>query len=148
VAFTKTAWNDNALPALTAAQLNRMEQGIADAFPHSRTAHAVMARANSVKQITSGGWNWIDGYDTTVEEDIPTGLTSAVDLANGRLYARADGLYVAAFSAYWAASANGRRLFAIAKSASATAIHCVVPVQDRVVRSLMSRLQSCRAPSS
>lgn len=31
MAFVKTTWVDNALPALTATQLNRIEQGIADA---------------------------------------------------------------------------------------------------------------------
>lgn len=31
MAFVKTTWNDDALPDMTAAQLNRQEQGIADA---------------------------------------------------------------------------------------------------------------------
>lgn len=33
MAFTKTTWTPNALPAFNATQLNRIEQGIADAHP-------------------------------------------------------------------------------------------------------------------
>lgn len=32
MAYAPTAWNDDALPDLTAAQLNRIEQGVADAY--------------------------------------------------------------------------------------------------------------------
>lgn len=105
--FNKLTWVED-VTATSAANFNRMEQGIADAFPHSRLAHcAVTSTLNT--PIPNGSWGVIN-FDTIFEEDIPAGLTSAADLAADRLYARAPGLYVAVYTFYFATNANGRRL--------------------------------------
>lgn len=50
--FVKTTWNDDALPDLTAAQLNRMEQGIADA--HAGTSAGTLQKIGDLA-LAAGG---------------------------------------------------------------------------------------------
>lgn len=62
MAYTKTSWQDGAPPAITSAQLNRMEQGIFDAHahmtsqtnPHNVTASQVKALPTAGGTITGG----------------------------------------------------------------------------------------------
>ncbi len=76
MAYQKTVWNNLAVPAINAANLNKIEQGIADA--HSLAASGGASRPSSPvlyqcyfditinKPIWWNGSNWVDALGETV----------------------------------------------------------------------------------
>jgi microcystin-dependent protein len=60
VSFTKTTWVDDSAPAITATQLNRIEDGIASAMP----AGGIILWSGAVNNVPTG-WNLCDGSNGT-----------------------------------------------------------------------------------
>ena len=54
MAYSKTVWNNNTPPDISAENLNKMEQGIADAqFPDGGSTGQILSKTND-------GTGWID----------------------------------------------------------------------------------------
>jgi hypothetical protein len=92
MAYVKTTWIDDTLPDITAAQLNRIEQGIADA--HTGLAAVVPV----VKWLFVGGSEMrqerIGGFDWTVIETTTSTTYTTLTTAGPRLTVPLSGDYL------------------------------------------------------
>jgi hypothetical protein len=57
MAFVKTTWSDNALPAITAAQLNRIETGIGDAHAGTKDVRLRVSSPSGTNAVAGSGAN-------------------------------------------------------------------------------------------
>ena len=76
MAYSKTVWNNNTPPDISAENLNKMEQGIADAqFPDGGSTGQILSKTND-------GTGWIDAPNSAVWGLIQGTLSDQTDLQN------------------------------------------------------------------
>lgn len=74
MAYSKTVWNNNTPPDISAENLNKMEQGIADAqFPDGGSTGQILSKTND-------GTGWIDAPNSAVWGLIQGTLSDQTDL--------------------------------------------------------------------
>lgn len=87
MAYSKTVWNNNTPPDISAENLNKMEQGIADAqFPDGGSTGQILAKTNDgtgwVDAPTSAEWGNIEGQ-ISEQTDLYSELESKITMPSG-----------------------------------------------------------------
>lgn len=87
MAYSKTVWNNNTPPDISAENLNKMEQGIADAqFPDGGSTGQILAKTNDgtgwVDAPTSAEWGNIEGQ-LSEQTDLYSELESKITMPSG-----------------------------------------------------------------
>lgn len=76
MAYSKTVWNNNTPPDISAENLNKMEQGIADAqFPDGGSTGQILSKTND-------GTGWIDAPNSAEWGNITGQLSEQTDLVS------------------------------------------------------------------
>lgn len=87
MAYSKTVWNNNTPPDISAENLNKMEQGIADAqFPDGGSTGQILAKTNDgtgwIDAPTSAEWGNIEGQ-LSEQTDLYSELESKITMPSG-----------------------------------------------------------------
>lgn len=87
MAYSKTVWNNNTPPDISAENLNKMEQGIADAqFPDGGSTGQILSKTNDgtgwVDAPTSAEWGNIEGQ-ISEQTDLYSELESKITMPSG-----------------------------------------------------------------
>jgi len=87
MAYSKTVWNNNTPPDISAENLNKMEQGIADAqFPDGGSTGQILSKTNDgtgwVDAPNSAEWGNIDGQ-LSEQTDLYSELESKITMPSG-----------------------------------------------------------------
>ncbi len=87
MAYSKTVWNNNTPPDISAENLNKMEQGIADAqFPDGGSTGQILSKTNDgtgwVDAPTSAEWGNIEGQ-LSEQTDLYSELESKITMPSG-----------------------------------------------------------------
>lgn len=87
MAYSKTVWNNNTPPDISAENLNKMEQGIADAqFPDGGSTGQILSKTNDgtgwIDAPNSAEWGNIDGQ-LSEQTDLYSELESKITMPSG-----------------------------------------------------------------